>query len=996
MRAMGPSSLFLRILSATFLLTLAVSSPAQSPAATSIQSFNLVADRSGFLLANNRLFWTGTIGAQWSEITPPTETPTTLSGIFFRPDGNGWALESSATSLSIAHTTDKGAHWTTAAIASPFTDAQTFNGHASTYFPDAQHGFLMLGLQSGSAFRLGVLLRTTDGGATWQPAPTPPAGGDLTFIDATHGFMGPGPSGDEIFQTSNAGQTWQRVTLPAPSAALSTTASAVSLPTFTDAAHGALLRTYATDQGPTIVPYDTTDAGLTWTSAASPMANSEPAALAIAANGVTTAKITASPSVAGLSRFTSAVGTLSPIRSTFSTSSTGWVLFAGGNCATDTCTQTSALLATLDSGKSYISLGQIPGIDLEAVTTSPAPARTTEPLSLLSPNDAHPDSSSVNNTAGVMGFDACSLPTNAQLTDWIASSPYRVVGIYLGGENLSHCTSSATLNSTYVAAILTQGWQMIPIWVGPQGVGACSGSCASMSSTPATAMTQGATEADSAIAALNAVGIGQGSPIVYDMEAYTRTVTANVAATSAFIEGWNTELHAKGYIAAVYSSHPEFTDWYPTVVTPAIDTIWFAYFFNSGVACGTECQTVFPTQSSFDISTSYWLNNHRARQTSSGFNSTYGSTTINIDEDWVDAAMVTATPNTLTVSKIGTGGGAIASTQISNGYDTTIDTAISCPDGCTTTHAAFAPTDTLTLTATPDTGSTFTTWTGCTSSSGSTCTVTVAAATTVTASFTSTTVAYTLTVTKAGTGSGTVTSSDSSINCGSVCSASYAPAAVVTLTATPASGSTFTSWTGCTTSTGATCAVTMAAAESVTATFTTIPTFTAALSATTLTVTGGQTITDTLTITPQAGYTGTFNTFTCTGLPTSATCTFNPTTLTATGNGAALTSTLTITTTAVLAQLHTPSSGIVFAGLLLPAFLLPFALRRRIRSGRLSKLLLLAFTASALGLTQLLTGCGGSSTPATPTGPIFSGTVTVSLTSASGITQLPIVLTINH
>src|SRR5205807_3266126 len=43
---------------------------------------------------------------------------------------------------------------------------------------------------------------------------------------------------------------------------------------------------------------------------------------------------------------------------------------------------------------------------------------------------------------------------------------------------------------------------------------------------------------------------------------------------------------------------------------------------------------------------------------------------------------------------------------------------------------------------------------------------------------------------------------------------------MVTLTATPATGSTFTGWSGCDTASGTTCAVTMSAARSVTATFT--------------------------------------------------------------------------------------------------------------------------------------------------------------------------------
>ncbi len=57
---------------------------------------------------------------------------------------------------------------------------------------------------------------------------------------------------------------------------------------------------------------------------------------------------------------------------------------------------------------------------------------------------------------------------------------------------------------------------------------------------------------------------------------------------------------------------------------------------------------------------------------------------------------------------------------------------------------------------------------------------------------------FALTVSKLGTGTGTVTSNPSGISCGSDCSESYNPGTVVTLTAIPATGSTFASWTGCT------------------------------------------------------------------------------------------------------------------------------------------------------------------------------------------------------
>lgn len=77
---------------------------------------------------------------------------------------------------------------------------------------------------------------------------------------------------------------------------------------------------------------------------------------------------------------------------------------------------------------------------------------------------------------------------------------------------------------------------------------------------------------------------------------------------------------------------------------------------------------------------------------------------------------------------------------------------------------------------------------------------------------------FTLTVAKAGTGSGTVTSSPAGINCGSSCAANYSSGTSVSLTATAASGSTFTGWNGACSGTGA-CTTSMTAARAVTATF---------------------------------------------------------------------------------------------------------------------------------------------------------------------------------
>ena len=160
---------------------------------------------------------------------------------------------------------------------------------------------------------------------------------------------------------------------------------------------------------------------------------------------------------------------------------------------------------------------------------------------------------------------------------------------------------------------------------------------------------------------------------------------------------------------------------------------------------------------------------------------------------------------TLTVARAGTGSGTVTSSPV----------GISCGATCT---ATFPANSVVTLTAVPAAGSTFAGWSGACTGSGA-CQVTMSAAQSVTATFTLNTVRHALTVTRAGNGGGAVTSSPAGINCGATCSATFPANSVVTLTAVPATGSTFAGWTGACSGSGS-CQVTMSAAQSVTATFT--------------------------------------------------------------------------------------------------------------------------------------------------------------------------------
>lgn len=161
----------------------------------------------------------------------------------------------------------------------------------------------------------------------------------------------------------------------------------------------------------------------------------------------------------------------------------------------------------------------------------------------------------------------------------------------------------------------------------------------------------------------------------------------------------------------------------------------------------------------------------------------------------------------VSVTRSGTGMGAVTSSPA----------GISCGASCAA-RVAFG--DSITLTATPAPNSTFAGWQGPCSGTA-TCTVTGSGSdVTVGAVFVA---QHTLSVAKAGTGSGSVTSSPAGISCGVTCSHVYNPSTTVTLTASPAAGSTFAGWSGSGCSGTGTCAMTMGADRSVAATFTANP-----------------------------------------------------------------------------------------------------------------------------------------------------------------------------
>jgi hypothetical protein len=235
--------------------------------------------------------------------------------------------------------------------------------------------------------------------------------------------------------------------------------------------------------------------------------------------------------------------------------------------------------------------------------------------------------SAAGSTFKGLGFDACAAPSQSRMSAWLAS-PYRAVGIYLGGTNMA--CAQPNLTSSWVSVESAAGWHLIPTYVGLQ---APSNDCRCAAINPARASAEGAAAAQDAVDQAQALGIGPGNPIYDDMENYTRG-GRNTPAVLAFLSAWTSTLHGDGYLSGVYSNADSGISDLVGAQGTGIhepDDIWFA-------AWNGQHSTSSPYIPAGD-----WSNHQRLHQYSGGHNESHGGVTINIDGDYLDVATAAST-----------------------------------------------------------------------------------------------------------------------------------------------------------------------------------------------------------------------------------------------------------------------------------------------------------------------------------------------------------------
>ncbi|WP_324611640.1 MULTISPECIES: DUF1906 domain-containing protein [Streptomyces] len=148
-------------------------------------------------------------------------------------------------------------------------------------------------------------------------------------------------------------------------------------------------------------------------------------------------------------------------------------------------------------------------------------------------------------------FDTCEAPSLAVMKAWRSSS-YGAVGIYFGGRGRG-CPGQRELSRAWVTSVHDMGWRLLPLFVGSQApcVIAPAKRKYAIGTSPSL---QGTQEAGDAVRAARALGIGAGSPLYLDIEAYRRDDARCVATTLSFVRAWNREVRRLGYVPGFYSS----------------------------------------------------------------------------------------------------------------------------------------------------------------------------------------------------------------------------------------------------------------------------------------------------------------------------------------------------------------------------------------------------------------------------------------------------------
>jgi hypothetical protein len=300
-----------------------------------------------------------------------------------------------------------------------------------------------------------------------------------------------------------------------------------------------------------------------------------------------------------------------------------------------TCLAATAVTAALTA--TAVGLAPAPA-GAEGSSTPPAPAGSAAAGGRVVPRQLFSNPVTPGTFTG-LGFDQCHAPGQSSMDAWLKASPYRAVGIYISGASRG-CRDQPNLTPTWISTQLAKGWRLLPITLGPQA--ACNPSFPRYGNDPvistrlntanayAKAFRQGTTEANTTVAAAQALGIVPGSTLWYDLEGYDVTNGPCRESSLSFLSAWTQQLHALGYVSGVYSS-----------AGSGIKSLDDARVLRPGAFALPDQIWIARWDGQANTSTTYirsdgWVPGRRAKQFQGGHDEKWGGVTINIDRDYLD------------------------------------------------------------------------------------------------------------------------------------------------------------------------------------------------------------------------------------------------------------------------------------------------------------------------------------------------------------------------
>lgn len=200
-----------------------------------------------------------------------------------------------------------------------------------------------------------------------------------------------------------------------------------------------------------------------------------------------------------------------------------------------------------------------------------------------------------------------------------STTPYYEYFLYVGGSTAYCPGPQSGITTSWISAVVGEGWGLVGLWVGPQCCGTASSTVISTNTT--TAQSQGVAEADKAANQWCAWDLCYGlpEPLVYDFEG-----DSDPTAEHAFLSGWDKELEnrlfAAGAYAATNNPSSEVQNW--KSVTPVPEFV--------GAAAWNDVNSAWNIPY---LSNSYWAFDQRYHQYDSSHYERYNGVTMYVDND---------------------------------------------------------------------------------------------------------------------------------------------------------------------------------------------------------------------------------------------------------------------------------------------------------------------------------------------------------------------------